>query len=61
MPESAQDNSSLIKSNKNLSSALEKSEMRCLNLEQKLEKMTDFQRMVKSAASLECNVKFIFI
>ena len=44
----------LVETNKNLSAALDKMEMRCRILEEKLEKSSTFKKMIKNAISLQC-------
>ena len=44
----------LVETNKNLSAALDKMEIRCKILEEKFEKSRIFKKMVKNAISLQC-------
>ena len=46
--------SELVETNKNLSAALDKMEMRCKIFEEKLEKSKTFKKMIKNAISLQC-------
>lgn len=45
----------LIENNKNLMVALEKAEFKCKMLEEKIEKMKQYKRIVKSSRAIQCN------
>jgi hypothetical protein len=54
---SAQDSENtteLVETNRNLSAAMDKIEMRCKILEEKGEKLKRFKKMVKSCSTLQC-------
>ena len=57
---SSEHNGVILKANKNLSVALEKTETRCSNLEKKIEKLNGYQKVVKHCSNLECKVNFFF-
>ena len=46
----------MLKANKNLSVALEKSEGRCTDLEKRIEKLNIYQKVIKNSVTIECKV-----
>lgn len=53
---SSEHSGAMIKANKNLSVALEKTEARCSALETKIEKLNGYQKVFKHCSNLECKV-----
>ena len=53
---SSEHSGAMIKANKNLSVALEKTEARCSALEKKIEKLNGYQKAFKHCSNLECKV-----